>query len=243
MDDLARAIAVSWAEVSEEIDLACQRAGRQRSEITVVAVSKTFPAEAVRAAHAAGLRDFGENRVQELEEKAPALADLTLSWHLIGHLQRNKVRGAVRHTRLLHALDRVELVHALGSELEKATTQLEALVQVNTTGEASKSGAAPESVWAVVEAARAEPRLSLAGFMTIGPLDGDERDVRRSFQMLRAIRDEARQRHPDLAWPALSMGMSGDFSWAIEEGATHVRIGSRLFGSRAKPVGPVPPTP
>lgn len=215
-------------QVEEEIAAACARSGRPRSEVTLVAVSKTFPAEVVRAGYDAGMRDFGENRVQEILNKAPVTEDLDLRWHMIGQLQTNKVKAVLPHIFLLHSLDR----HSLLDELKKRLTrELPVLLQVNTTDEASKSGAAPTEVDALLEAALGDPHLRVEGLMTIGPLGGTESDNRRAFALLRDLRDRLQTTfgHP---LPSLSMGMSGDFGQAIEEGATHVRVGSRLFGPR-----------
>lgn len=213
----------------DEIEAACVATGRSPAEITLVAVSKTFPSAAIREGHRLGLRDFGENRVQELTAKAEDLRDLEFRWHLIGPLQTNKVRLVLPHLGLLHSLDRIELAREIS---RRAGRPIDALIQVNTTAEGSKSGVEPEGLAALLDGLEEMPSLTLRGLMTIGPLDGDERAVRTAFATLRALRDreQARRRHLDLA--ALSMGMSGDFAWAIAEGATHLRIGSRIFGRR-----------
>lgn len=213
----------------DEIEAACVATGRSPAEITLVAVSKTFPSAAIREGHRLGLRDFGENRVQELTAKAEDLRDLEFRWHLIGPLQTNKVRLVLPHLGLLHSLDRIELAREIS---RRAGRPIDALIQVNTTAEESKSGVEPEGLAALLDGLEEMPSLTLRGLMTIGPLDGDERAVRTAFATLRALRDreQARRRHLDLA--ALSMGMSGDFAWAIAEGATHLRIGSRIFGRR-----------
>lgn len=223
----------SWRELEHEIEAACARAGREREEVKLIAVSKTFSAEDVREAHGLGLRDFGENRVQELKSKATELEGLDLKWHLIGSLQTNKVHAALPFLGLLHSLDRESLIEEIA---RRAAHPVEALIQVKTTDEPSKSGAAIAEVPRLIDLAARTPTIRLRGFMTIGPLEGDEAAVRLCFHTLRELRDRESLRRPDLDLRALSMGMSSDFGWAIEEGATHIRIGSRLFGRRVRPV-------
>ncbi|MBK8231649.1 MAG: YggS family pyridoxal phosphate-dependent enzyme [Candidatus Eisenbacteria bacterium] len=213
----------------DEIEAACAGTGRSREEVTLIAVSKTFPAAAIREAHELGLRDFGENRVQELTAKAEDLRDLEFRWHLIGPLQTNKVRAILPHLGLLHSLDRIDLAREIS---RRAVRPIEALIQVNTTAEKSKSGVEPEGLAALLDALEGIPSLTVRGLMTIGPLGGDERSVRTAFATLRSLREREQARRPELDLAALSMGMSGDFAWAIAEGATHLRIGSRIFGRR-----------
>lgn len=224
-------IAESLSRLRDEIAAACAAAGRDPAAITLVAVSKTHTAEAVRQAHAAGIRDFAENRAQEFLAKAPLLEDLDISWHMVGSLQTNKVKLLLPHIALLHSLDRLELAQAVGRHAPEGF-RLPALIQVNTTGETTKSGVAPADVGALVDGLRSVPAIELRGLMTIGPLDGTETENRRAFALLRALRDQQATRHPELALGVLSMGMSDDFPEAILEGATHLRIGSRVFGER-----------
>jgi len=220
----------------EEIAAACRQAGRNPAEITLVAVTKTRSPQLVREAWEAGVRHVGENRVQELLAKKPLLADLDLTWHLIGSLQTNKVKAVLPHVALLHALDRLELAQAIAKH--SPAGPLPALIQVNTTSEASKSGCAPGGVDPLIDAVRAIPQVLLRGFMTIGPWGGSEAENRRAFALLRTVRDRNATRHRDLDLSILSMGMSDDYREAILEGATHLRIGSRIFGAR-----PMPPPP
>ncbi|MFN8547968.1 MAG: YggS family pyridoxal phosphate-dependent enzyme [Candidatus Eisenbacteria bacterium] len=222
-------IAASLQQLEAEISLAVTTAGRSREEVTLIAVSKTFPADAIREAHGVGLRDFGENRVQELLQKARDLSDLEFRWHLIGSLQTNKVAAVLPHLGLLHSLDRRGLVEEIA---RRTLRPLDALIQVKTTDEPTKSGADPSEVAALVDQAAATGVIRLRGFMTIGPLAGSESETRACFRALREIRDREQSRRPDLDLSALSMGMSSDFAWAIEEGATHIRVGTRLFGRR-----------
>jgi pyridoxal phosphate enzyme (YggS family) len=191
--------------------------------VGLVAVSKSQPAEAIREAHAAGQRDFGENYVQEWREKADALADLPgLVWHFVGSLQTNKVKYLAARVGLIHTVDREELGREIARRWEKAGARARVLVEVNLGGEVSKGGCAAGQVPALVEALRGLPSLQVAGLTAIPP---PEDDPRRHFRALRALRDR-------LGLRELSMGMSGDYPVAIEEGATLVRIGTAIFGER-----------
>jgi len=216
-------IADGLREVHERIERACARAGRSASEVTLVAVSKTHPADAVREAYAAGQRVFGENYVQELAGKAPALADLSeLRWHFIGHLQRNKVKDVVRVGALVETVDSLRLAQ----ELDKRTSaRVPVLLQVNVAGEAQKSGCAPDELDALVPAVRALSKLELRGLMTVPPLGEAPEASRPHFARLRALAERHRLTE-------LSMGMSADLEVAIEEGATIVRVGTAIFGAR-----------
>jgi PLP dependent protein len=192
--------------------------------VTLVAVSKTQPPEAVREAHAAGQRDFGENYAQEWRAKADALADLAdLRWHFIGGLQTNKVKLLAGRVSAVHTVDRVELARELSRRLEARKARVRVFLEVNVGGEASKEGCAPAQVPALAEAVRALPGLDLAGLMCIPPAEGDPRP---HFRLLRSLRDS-------LGLAELSMGMSGDWRQAVEEGSTCVRIGTAIFGARA----------
>lgn len=230
--------------IQARIVAAAHAAGRNPADITLIAVSKTHPAETVRAAYAAGLRAFGENRVQEAEEKIASCADLgpTVEWHLIGHLQRNKAKKAASLFDVVHSLDRVELAQALSRyRLEAGRAPLRVLLQCNVSGEASKEGYAaagwetdPALAAQIIADARevsALPGLQLIGLMTVAPYADDPEAVRPVFASLRRLRDML-QRALGIPLPALSMGMSGDLAVAIAEGATMVRIGRALFGER-----------
>lgn len=193
--------------------------------VTLVAVSKTQPAEAIREAHAAGQRDFGENYVQEWREKAEALADLPgLTWHFIGSLQTNKVKYLAGKVGLVHTVDREELGREIAKRWEKAGARARVLVEVNLAAEESKGGCRPEAVPGLVERLRALPAIDVAGLTCIPPPDDDPRP---HFRALRALRD-------GLGLVELSMGMSGDYPVAIEEGATIVRVGTAIFGERTR---------
>ena len=224
------------AAVRERIARAAGRAGRRPEEITLVAVSKTFPPERVREAFAVGVRDFGENRVQEAEAKIAALADLHaqgLRWHLVGHLQANKARKAATLFDHIHSLDD----GALGLRLEKAAAQLKKtlrlLVQVDLAGEETKFGMDVEHLFPALELLRGLKSVRVEGLMTIPPFFEDPEEARPFFRRLRELRDKARAENL-LLDGALSMGMSHDLEVAIEEGATVVRVGTAIFVERAR---------
>jgi pyridoxal phosphate enzyme (YggS family) len=201
----------------------------ERPSPRLLAVSKTQPAEAVRGLADAGQRAFGENYVQEGVAKIQALADPSLEWHLIGHLQSNKCREVARHFDWLQSLDRLRLVAPLDRE-RTGRPPLQVLIQVNPDGEAGKSGCDPAEVEALAEAIAAAPNLRLRGLMAIPEPHPDEAVRRATFRRLRGWFEALQARHPEV--DTLSMGMSGDYALAIEEGATMVRIGTALFGAR-----------
>ena len=212
-------------EVMGRIAAAARAAGRDPSEVTLVAVSKTFSKELVEAAHGAGVRHFGENWVQEAAEKLPALTSLTPkpTWHLIGHLQTNKIKAALDLFDVIESIDSVHLAEALARRAGGRTLRL--LLEVNVSGEPSKHGFRPEDLPAALHTIRAVPELSVEGMMTVAPETSDPESVRPVFRRLRELRDEHGLRE-------LSMGMSGDYEVAIQEGATMVRIGRAIFGAR-----------
>ena len=218
-------------EVLEKVEKAALRSGRKPSEVTLVLVTKNVPPLRIREAFEAGAREFGENRLQELLQKKPEL-DPAIRWHFVGRLQTNKVKSLVGEVGLLHSLDRLELLEEIQKQAEKKDLKMDSLIQINTTGEATKAGFAPEKTEAAVEAIRRFPRIQLRGLMTIGPLQGDEGSIRKSFARLRELRDGLHRQFPDAGIRELSMGMSSDFEWAVEEGATLVRIGTAVFGER-----------
>ncbi len=218
-------------QVRERIARAAERAGRDPAEITLVAVTKTVSVEGIRLAYDLGLRDFGENRVEEALPKAQALpADIR--WHCIGHVQRRKARLAVELSYLLHSVDSVRLAQRLQRFCEELGRDLPILLEVNISGEETKYGFRPEEVAEAVPEIAACHRLRIQGLMTIAPLVADPEEARPCFRALRALRDALAARYPDLDWRHLSMGMTGDFEVAVEEGATLVRIGQALFGPR-----------
>ncbi len=248
-------ISENLAAVNERIARAAARAGRNPGEVTLVAVSKTFSAEHIREAYAAGVRHFGENRVQEWEGKFSQVAELDATWHLIGHLQSNKARRAAV---LFHAIDSVDSI-SLAQKLDRAmaecsgglqvgtspaASRLAILIEVRLSPELTKSGVHADELPALAEAILALPHLELRGLMTIPPLLNNPEDVRPYFRRLRDLRDSLRTLLASMAGlsltpdprpliPVLSMGMSHDFEVAIEEGATQVRLGTALFGERS----------
>jgi PLP dependent protein len=207
-----------------------QAVGGWNHPVRIVAVTKTHGLEAVRAAHAAGLRDIGENRVQEALQKQDALPDLGVEWHLIGTLQRNKARHAAGRFGLIHSVDRADLAAELDRRTRPGTRQA-VLVQVNCSGEPQKGGVSPDSLPALLDQLRELERIEVQGLMTMSALTGDSAEQRRAFRLLRELRDKAEDAGHRL--PQLSMGMSGDYPVAVEEGATMIRLGTILFGERA----------
>lgn len=225
-------LASNFAAVRERIAAACRAVGRDAADVDLLAVSKRHPAELVRAAMACGQRAFGENRVQELVQKADELRDVDgLAWHLIGSLQTNKVRELVRVPRLalLHSLDRRRLADALQRELAQVDGTLDVLLQINATGEDQKHGCLPEDAAALLVHCREDcDRLRVVGMMAMGPLVGDPAPV---FEAVVRLRDQLRK-SSGLALSTLSLGMSGDLEAAVAAGSTMVRIGTALFGER-----------
>ena len=212
-------------QVEARIQSAAQRAGRMRDEITLVAVTKKFPASAVREAYELGLRVFGENYVQEFADKQPALTDLgDAEFHLIGHLQSNKTKVAAGLFGVIQTVDSAKLAR----RLNESGTQLEVMIEVKLSEEESKAGSDPVELPGLIEAIRGCENLQLSGLMTMPPWSADPEETRPYFRKLAAL---ARQH----GLPKLSMGMSHDLEAAIEEGATHVRVGTALFGARPKP--------
>jgi pyridoxal phosphate enzyme (YggS family) len=206
-----------------------QALGGWTHPVTIVAVTKTHPASLVRAAVDAGLSDVGENRVQEALEKQEQLAGLEVRWHLIGTLQRNKARQAVGRFALIHSVDRLDLATELARRAEPGTRQ-SVLLQVNCSGEPQKGGAEPDLLPALLESVLGLPALDLRGLMTMAAFEADEKALRRTFELLRMLREQSQRSATGLQ--ELSMGMSGDYAIAVEEGATMVRLGSALFGER-----------
>ena len=226
-------IAHNISLIRERIGAAASRAGRQPGDITLVAVSKTFGADAVRAAYASGQRDFGENKVQEALQKIAETADISPRWHLIGHLQSNKVRKAAGSFAWIHSVDSVELLHKLEALPLEASGPPEILVQVDLAGESTKFGAPVTVARQIVDGALASTRVRLAGLMLLPPWNEDQEATRPWFARLRALRDQwVSEGVPGEALRHLSMGMSHDFEAAIEEGSTIVRVGTAIFGKR-----------
>lgn len=224
-------IADNWASIKDRVDRACERAKRDPSSVTIVAVSKTHPASAIHEALAAGATDFGENYAQELVAKRPEVPQAR--WHFIGRLQRNKAKFVAGHVALVHAVDTVELAQELAKR--RVDPSIPQHVLLALSGEASKAGVHAETAIAAAREIVKVEGIALDGLMTMPPPSDDPEASRKPFEELRELRDRIADdlRHP---LPALSMGMSDDFEIAIECGATHVRIGTAIFGSRPRPV-------
>ncbi|MDF7808380.1 YggS family pyridoxal phosphate-dependent enzyme [Pontiellaceae bacterium B12219] len=213
--------------VERRIAVACEKAGRERNSVTLLAVSKTKPPEAVREAVDCGLRLFGENKVQETQSKV-SMCPAGLEWHLIGHLQSNKAKIAANLFQMVHTVDSLKILQALEKH---AHSTLPVLLQVNIAGEAGKYGMKPEEVAGVIEAANTMSKCEVHGLMVIPPFSPDPEKTRIHFSNLRKLRDQL-QDETGTPLPELSMGMSHDLEVAIEEGSTWVRIGTDLFGKR-----------
>ena len=225
------------AAVRARMDAACVRVGRDPAQVRLLPVSKTKPEASLRLAHAAGCRLFGENKVQEAAGKWQAMQDLEdMRWSVIGHLQTNKAKLVARFASEFQALDSLRLAEALERRLQLEGRSLDVYVQVNTSGEASKYGLEPDAVAACLKALVAYPCLRVRGLMTLALFSAEAEHVRRCFVRLRELRDRLRQDAPaGITLDELSMGMSGDFEIAIEEGATVVRVGQAIFGARPLP--------
>jgi pyridoxal phosphate enzyme (YggS family) len=233
---LFMSITENIALVRERIHAAACRAGRDSQEIALMAVTKTFPPERIREAYDAGLRLFGENRVQEFAGKADAVSDLQdTEWHMIGHLQSNKAAKAAELFAAVDSVDSLRLAHKLNSAAQQLGKKLPVLIEINVGGEAAKSGVEPESseLEEILTAAADLRHLEFRGLMTIPPFTEDPQEARPYFRRLRELRDGiATRRLPKVGMNVLSMGMSHDFEVAIEEGSTCVRVGTAIFGER-----------
>jgi PLP dependent protein len=231
-------IADNLATVRARVADAARRAGRDPEEVALMAVSKTFPAERIREAYAAGQRLFGENRVQEFTGKASELHDLTdARWHMIGHLQTNKAAAAAAIFHAIDSADSLRLAQRLNATAGQAGKKLGVLIEVNVGGEAVKSGVAPDSeeLEGILSAGAEFEHLTIQGLMTIPPFTDDPEGARQYFRGLRELRDVIAKRNlPGIGMNILSMGMSHDFEVAIEEGSTCVRLGTAIFGDRGK---------
>jgi PLP dependent protein len=231
-------IAENVSEVHQRIAAAAHRAGRDPEKIVLMAVSKTFPPERIREAYDAGLRIFGENRVQEFTGKAAAVRDLReIEWHMIGHLQSNKAAAAAEAFAAIDSLDSLKLAEKLNASAGKLGKKLSVLIEINVGGETAKSGLSPDTdeLEELLTAASRLEQLEFRGLMTIPPFTEDAHQARPYFRKLRSLRDQiAAQHRPAVFMNVLSMGMSHDFEVAIEEGSTWVRVGTAIFGQRAK---------
>jgi hypothetical protein len=226
-------IAYNLENVRRRIVAAAQRASRDYHEVTLVAVSKTMPAETVLAAYQAGQRHFGENRVQESQEKITCLSSLSdVYWHLIGHLQTNKIKTALRLFDLIESVDSLHLAGALSRVAQAQGEKIAVLLEVNVAGEPSKFGFSPDELPGVAVSIASLPGLELQGLMTVAPISPNAEDVRPVFHRMRELRAGLCTTLPEVDWKHLSMGMTDDFEVGIEEGATIVRVGRAIFGVR-----------
>jgi pyridoxal phosphate enzyme (YggS family) len=226
----AERIAENLRHVRERVALAARKAGRRAEDVTLVGVTKYVDATAARALAAAGCHDLGESRPQELWSKSAALADLDVRWHVIGHLQRNKVRRTLPHVALLHSLDNLTLASEISDEAVKIGRRIPALIEVKIAADATKHGFPPEEVGAALATIAELPGIEVRGLMAMASLEGGDDAARRDFAALRQLRDRLLPACPaNVSLAELSMGMSGDYEIAIEEGATLVRVGSALF--------------
>jgi pyridoxal phosphate enzyme (YggS family) len=228
-------IAENIQKIKGRVALACRRADRDPEDVRLVAVSKTFPSTRIEEAARSGVADFGENYIQELLEKREAVGSMPVRWHFIGHLQTNKVKYIAGWIHLIHSVERIGLAKEIDRRAAQSGRVIDVLVEVNTTGEESKYGVRPEETVGFVRQLEEFRHLHVAGLMTIGPFLPDPEGSRPMFQTLRHLKDELAALHQENVTPRhLSMGMTGDFEVAIEEGATIIRIGTAIFGRRHK---------
>lgn len=219
-------------EVKEKIRLACVKSERDMNDVTLIAVSKTKPLPMLQEAYECGIRDFGENKVQELMEKIPAMPD-DIRWHMIGHLQRNKVKYIVDKVYLIHSVDSLRLAEEISKEACKKNVCVNILVEVNVAEEDTKFGTTCEDAIALVENISGLPNLKIHGLMTIAPNVENEEENRIYFNRLKQLSVDIRSKNIDNVYmDVLSMGMTGDYQIAVEEGSTYVRVGTGIFGSR-----------
>lgn len=219
-------------EVEQRIQAACTRAGRSRSEVTLIAVSKTKPVGMLEEAYLLGARDFGENKPQEIREKYPQLPQ-EIRWHMIGHLQRNKIKYIIDKVCMIHSVDSVRLAEAISAEAAKHGIVMPVLVEVNVAGEESKDGVRPEEAEPLIRQISTLPNIRVEGLMTIAPYTENPEENRPHFRNLSKLCVDIRQKNIDnVNMCRLSMGMTGDYETAIEEGATMIRVGTGIFGER-----------
>ena len=219
-------------KVEEKIAQSCERVGRADNEVTLIAVSKTKPVALLKQAYDAGIRDFGENKVQELVDKLPQLPD-DIRWHMIGHLQRNKVKYIIDKVWLIHSVDSLRLAQEISREAVKRQITANILVEVNIAEEGSKFGAAAQEAEELVEAISRLPGICVKGLMTVAPYVEDAEQNRGFFRKLKQLSVDIAEKNIDnISMNILSMGMTGDYGVSVEEGATYVRVGTGIFGER-----------
>ncbi len=219
-------------KVEAQIQKACQVSGRDREEVTLIAVSKTKPVEMLQEIYDAGIRDFGENKVQELTEKYEVMPE-DMKWHMIGHLQRNKVKYIVDKVELIHSVDSLRLAQEISKEAVKKNVTVSILIEINVAGEETKFGLSTEEVLTLVEEAAKLPNLQIKGLMTVAPPVADPEENRPFFRKIKQLSVDITNKNIDnVTMEILSMGMTNDYAVAIEEGATMVRVGTGIFGER-----------
>ena len=232
MTEQSRQLAENYARVKENIKNACAQAGRDESEVTLLAVSKTKPIEMLRNVYVAGARDFGENKVQELVDKIPQMPS-DVRWHMIGHLQRNKVKYIVDKVYMIHSVDSLRLAEEISREAVKKQVEVNILIEVNVAQEESKFGTTVEDTCTLIREIAALPGVHIRGLMTIAPFVEDPEENRTYFQKLRQLAvDIANKNIDNVSMNVLSMGMTGDYVVATQEGSTIVRVGTGIFGER-----------
>lgn len=218
--------------VQKNIQAACGRSGRNPAEVTLIAVGKTKPLSELTEAYEAGIRDFGENKVQEILAKAPAMPK-DARFHMIGHLQRNKVRSVLKHVSLIHSVDSMRLAEQIQTDAKREQLCIDILLEVNVAGEKSKYGFAPEEVINTVQQISRFPNIHICGLMTIAPFVENSEENRLVFQNLHQLSVDIKGKNIDnVSMGVLSMGMTGDYEVAVEEGATMIRVGTGIFGTR-----------
>lgn len=222
-------------EIQENIKRACEKSGRKKDDVELIAVSKTKPVSALMEAYESGCRVFGENKVQELVDKYEIMPK-DIKWHMIGHLQRNKVKYIVDKAALIHSVDSLKLAEEISKEALKKQVQVSILIEINVAGEDTKFGVKPEETEALVYKIAALPGISIKGLMTIAPYVDDPEENRQYFGQLKQLSVDINQKNIDnVNMSVLSMGMTGDYTVAIEEGATFIRVGTGIFGERKYP--------
>ncbi len=225
-------VAKNYYEVEKRVCAACERAGRDRSEVTLIAVSKTKPVPMLEEAYNAGARDFGENKVQEIMDKYPVLPE-DIRWHMIGHLQRNKVKYLMGKVKLIHSVDSLRLAEEISAQSVKHNVETDILIEVNIAEEENKFGISREETFHLVEEASRLPGIHIKGLMIVPPFVENPEENRRYFREIRELSvDIGAKKLDNVSMCMLSMGMTGDFEVAIEEGATLVRVGTAIFGER-----------
>jgi pyridoxal phosphate enzyme (YggS family) len=233
MTNTSNSMAERIAQIRNRVALACARVGRAPEEVTLLPVSKTFDVSAIREAIDLGYTRFGENRMQEVAQKAPLLADRGVQWVVIGHLQTNKAKEVAKFAHELQSLDRLDLAEALERRLQQEGRTIDVLVQVKTSPEETKSGLKPTELFEFLRKLTSYQTLRVRGLMTMAVLSENTQAVRACFSQLKQLQERARQEAIEgISLDRLSMGMSGDFEIAIEEGSTEIRVGSAIFGSR-----------